>query len=137
MAKPFVINVVVDNQQFQSADPVRCHPGRRLIFMIHNEDVQSYDVTINPAEFFEKEDAGTGLPASNPTTANAPITVTVSGVGTPGSSKPIKFMLRPKAQFGKGAGLARYTTYKYTVRGNISGGAALVPLDPDFDVTFP
>ena len=140
MPKPFVINITIDGQKFQSADPERCHPARRLIFMIHNEDNQSYDVTIDPtADIFEKEDAGVmGAVPVNPTTANAAVTVTVSGSGTAGSSKPIKFMLKPKNQFGKAAGLNRYTTYKYTVHGKVTGTANnLVDLDPDFDVTPP
>src|SRR5439155_26954843 len=102
MPKPFVIDITIDGQKFLSADPVRCHPARRLIFMIHNEDAQSYDVTIDPTtDIFEKEDVGAiGAAPVNPTTAAAAVTVTVTGLGTAGSSKPIKCMLKPKAQFG-------------------------------------
>jgi hypothetical protein len=130
MPKPFVIDVTIDGGAFLSADPVRCRPGRRLIFMIHNEDNTSYDVRIDPAEFVERQDRGT---PANPTTANAVVTVTVPAM----DSRPLRFNLLPPGQFGKGAGDKRYTTYKYTVRGRITGGADLNPLDPDFDVTPP
>ena len=132
MAKPIVVNIVIDGADFQEVDPARCLPGKTVKFVVSNEDGVSYDVTFDLNEIIEKEDAGLALPPpANPFTAAGPHTITVPGFTT-GS---FRFILKAKNKFGKGAGQLRYTTYKYTLHGTVTGGAAIPDLDPDLDIT--
>lgn len=129
MPKPSVVNITIDGKKFMIPDPVRCQPGRALVFVIHNEDGDAYDVTIDPTTIVEKQDPGV---RANPTTVLASLTQGVPGM----NSRTMRFPLKAKAKFGKGAGLLPYTTYKYTVLATIvSTGVAIPDLDPDLDIT--
>jgi hypothetical protein len=111
--------------------PGRAEPDSAVGFVMANDHpTDDFKVEIDFDDIVAKQDKGT---KRNPFKKGGPRFHRLS----PREIDLIDQETRPLAQFGSGAGLLPFTTYKYsvTVTNVTSGGTVIV--DPDFDIPPP
>ena len=121
-----VLIVVDDTGELEPVQPVRATPHSTVMFVLSNEHT-AHDFKVEVKDFKRKETMTAALPIQGAASHFRRL--------SPGEVDFIKVSVQPQANFGSGAGLLPYTTYKYTVEvTDLTVGSAPVPTDPDFDV---
>jgi hypothetical protein len=121
-----VITLIVDSTgDLIPPDDARVTPDTNVLFVLANEHA-AHDFKLEFTNFRIKE---SGVPAQ-----------ILGSPGhfrrlSPGELTCLKEKTKPRGNFGSGAGLLPFTTYKYdVVVTDLTAGTAPVTLDPDFDV---
>ena len=128
MAKATSVAVIVvdDTGKLEPVQAVRATPGSTVLFVMSNEHA-THDFKVEFKDFKRKETAAAALPIQGAASHFRRL--------SPGEVDTVKVKMRPTGDFGSGAGLLPYTTYKYTVEvTDLTAGTAAVPTDPDLDV---